>query len=236
MLHLPVRFVILPIFAAQNKGFALTKGEKKSNNGSQALRCQWRRKMNIIDSERIALRSRLLNDLNGDGRVAEAIGLLAGILKRGNRVMIFGNGGSATQSSHFAAELVNKFRLRRRALPALALASDMASVTSIANDESFATVFSRQVEAFGLRGDAALGLTTSGRSANVLQGLAKAREMGLATIALAGGNSEELRTIPVDVLIGVESDDTPLIQEMHLFLLHVMAEKIENDLFGGRHD
>jgi D-sedoheptulose 7-phosphate isomerase len=191
--------------------------------------------MNLIDPERIRDRSRLLTGLNGDARVAEAIGLLAGVLKEGGKVLAFGNGGSATQSSHFTAELVNKFYLRRPALPALALAADMANVTSIANDEEFAAVFSRQIEALGRRGDAALGITTSGRSANVLRGLAKAREMGLATVALAGNRTEELQAIPVDVLVRVDADDTPTVQEMHLFVLHVMAEMIEKSIYGGNH-
>ena len=111
-------------------------------------------------------------------------------------MLVFGNGGSATQSSHFAAELVNKFYFRRRALPVLALSADMANVTSIANDEEFRFVFSRQVEAFAARGDVALGITTSGRSANVLQALAAARERGMLTIALAGSQVEELRADP----------------------------------------
>lgn len=191
--------------------------------------------MSIIDPERIQLRARLLVALNEDERLDRACEVLTEALRRGGQVLVFGNGGSATQSSHFAAELVNKFYRRRRALPALALAADMANVTSIANDEEFAVVFARQLEAFGRKGDAALGLTTSGRSPNVVRGLARARELGLATVALAGNHGEELLRIPVDVLVGVAADDTPTIQEMHLFMLHVMAEAIEKKLFGGTH-
>lgn len=190
--------------------------------------------MKIIDHEKIALRARLLSDLNEDVQVGRAIDLLADALGSGRRVLVFGNGGSATQSSHFAAELVNKFYFRRRALPVLALNADMANVTSIANDEDFQSVFSRQVEAFGDRGDVALGLTTSGRSANVLKALAKARERGMPTIALAGSRVADLNGIPVDVLVAVAAQDTPTIQEMHLFLLHLMAETIEKRLFGGK--
>ncbi|HSQ34413.1 MAG TPA: SIS domain-containing protein, partial [Candidatus Binatia bacterium] len=152
----------------------------------------------------------------------------------GNKVLVFGNGGSATQASHFAAELVNKFYLRRQALPVLALGADMANVTSIANDDDFRFVFSRQLEAFAAPGDVALGLTTSGRSANVLQAFAAARERGMQTIALAGNQVEALRGIPVDLLIAVAAGDTPTIQEMHLFILHVMAETIEKKLCGGK--
>jgi D-sedoheptulose 7-phosphate isomerase len=190
--------------------------------------------MKFIDPEKITLRVKLLSDLNEDARVGRAIDLLAEALGNGHGVLVFGNGGSATQSSHFAAELVNKFYFRRRALPALALSADMANVTSIANDEDFQFIFSRQVEAFGHRGDVALGLTTSGGSANVLLALAKAREMGMPTIALAGSRAERLNGIPVDVVVAVAAQDTPTIQEMHLFLLHLMAETIEKRLFGGK--
>jgi D-sedoheptulose 7-phosphate isomerase len=192
--------------------------------------------MKIMDHERIERRRVLLAALNEDARVLQAIDGLARALQEGHKVLVFGNGGSATQSSHFAAELVNKFYLRRPALPALALSADTANLTSIANDEEFAHVFSRQVEAFGGPGDVALGITTSGRSENVLRGLAKAREKAMRTMALAGKRTEELLAIPVDVLVAVEDADTPTIQEMHLFLLHAIAEAVEKKLFGGKHD
>jgi D-sedoheptulose 7-phosphate isomerase len=190
--------------------------------------------MKFIETEKIRQRARLLAELNEDPRVAEAIAAMEKSLGAGNKVLVFGNGGSATQSSHFAAELVNKFYLRRQALPVLALAADMANVTSIANDDDFRFVFSRQLEAFAVRGDVALGITTSGTSANVLQAFAAARERGMRTIALAGSQVEELRRVPVDILIAVDSGDTPTIQEMHLFLLHIMAETIEKKLCGGK--
>lgn len=192
--------------------------------------------MSVIDPERVRLRARLLAELNEAPEVRRAIERMTQALRQGGKVLVFGNGGSATQSSHFAAELVNKFYFRRPALPALALAADMANVTSIANDEEYGAVFSRQVQALGRPGDVALGLTTSGRSANVLAGLAAARRAGLATIALVGDSPQPLRDIPVDVVIAVGWADTPAVQEMHLFVLHVMAERIEKDLFGGEHD
>jgi D-sedoheptulose 7-phosphate isomerase len=176
--------------------------------------------MKLIDPEKIQRRAQLLAGLNEDPQVGRAIDLLAAALQK---------------SSHFAAELVNKFYFRRQALPVLALNADMANVTSIANDEDFQFIFSRQVEAFGSKGDVALGITTSGKSANVLQALAKARERGMLTIALAGSQAQRLREVPVDVLVVVDAQDTPTIQEMHLFLLHVMAETIEKKLFGGKH-
>jgi D-sedoheptulose 7-phosphate isomerase len=192
--------------------------------------------MKIIDEDKIRLRAGLLAGLNEDPRVVKAIEAMEKALGAGKKIMVFGNGGSATQSSHFAAELVNKFYFRRRALPVLALSADMANVTSIANDDDFRFIFSRQVEAFAAEGDVALGITTSGRSANVLLALAAARERGLLTMALAGRQVEALRAIPVDILVAVDAGDTPTIQEMHLFLLHIMAETIEKKLFGGKHD
>lgn len=191
--------------------------------------------MKIIDVEKIHQRVRLLAGLNEDPQVVRAIVGLEKALRNKNKVLVFGNGGSATQSSHFAAEMVNKFYFRRQALPVLALSADMANVTSIANDDEFQFVFSRQVEAFAAKGDVALGITTSGKSANVLQALAVARERSLLTIVLAGRQVETLRAIPVDVLVSVDADDTPTIQEMHLFLLHIMAETIEKNIFGGKH-
>jgi len=191
--------------------------------------------MKIIDVEKIHQRVRLLAGLNEDPQVVRAIVGLEKALRNRNKVLVFGNGGSATQSSHFAAEMVNKFYFRRQALPVLALSADMANVTSIANDDEFQFVFSRQVEAFAAEGDVALGITTSGKSANVLRALAVARERSLLTIVLAGRQVEALRAIPVDILVAVDAEDTPTIQEMHLFLLHIMAETIEKNIFGGKH-
>ena len=191
--------------------------------------------MKIIETEKIQQRVRLLAGLNEDPQVVKAIAGMEKALSAGHKILVFGNGGSATQSSHFAAEMVNKFYLRRKALPVLALGADMANVTSIANDDDFRFVFSRQLEAFAAKGDVALGITTSGKSANVLQALAVARERSLFTIVLAGRQVEALRAIPVDVLVSVDAEDTPTIQEMHLFLLHIMAETIEKKIFGGKH-
>lgn len=191
--------------------------------------------MKIIDAEKVHQRVRLLAGLNEDPQVMRAIAGLEKALRNRNKVLVFGNGGSATQSSHFAAEMVNKFYFRRQALPVLALNADMANVTSIANDDEFQFVFSRQVEAFAAEGDVALGITTSGKSANVLRALAAARERCLLTIVLAGRQVEALRAIPVDILVAVDAEDTPTIQEMHLFLLHIMAETIEKNIFGGKH-
>jgi D-sedoheptulose 7-phosphate isomerase len=164
-----------------------------------------------------------------------AIALMAAALKQGNKILAFGNGGSASQCSHFVAELVNKFYFQREGLPALALTTDTACLTSIANDMDFKYVFSRQLQALGKPGDIALGLTTSGKSANVIEAFRQADQLQLNTIALCGNHTQELvpPQLNIDAIIAVPAADTPLIQEMHLFILHIMAEILEQEIFRG---
>ena len=169
-------------------------------------------------------------------QVGRAIDLLAEALGNGRSVLVFGNGGSATQSSHFAAELVNKFYFRRRALPVLALNADMANVTSIANDEDFQFIFSRQVEAFGERGDVALGSPPAAGRPMCCKALAKAREKGMPTIALAGSQVREVLRDPrgrAGRRGGPGHADHP---GNALVFAASMAETIEKKLFGGKHD
>ena len=168
-------------------------------------------------------------------RVFEAVALMESALRSGNKILVFGNGGSAAQSSHFAAELLNKFYFDRPGLPALALTTDNAAITSIANDTDFKYVFSRQVETLGKAGDIAFGLTTSGKSANVIEALLKASRLNLKTIALCGNITRPLENpdLKLDVIIPVPSTDTPLIQEMHQFILHSLAEMLERKFFAG---
>jgi D-sedoheptulose 7-phosphate isomerase len=157
---------------------------------------------------------------------AEAVHQVKEHLKRNQKILIFGNGGSASQAQHFAAELVNKFLIERAAIPAIALTTDTSVLTSIANDESFDTVFSRQVEALGKKDDIALGLTTSGNSPNIIRAVETAKECGLFTIVLTGEGGGNVSPLP-DILCAVPSPHTPVIQEVHLLLLHLLAEEIE---------
>jgi len=159
----------------------------------------------------------------------EAIQRICERLGSGHKILVFGNGGSASQAQHFAAELVNKFFKKRPPFAAIALTTDTSALTSIANDESYDQVFSRQVEALGKKGDIALGLSTSGNSLSVIKGLEKARESGLTTIAMTGIGGGKLPFCS-DFLLDVPSDSTPRIQEVHLLLLHIMAEEIEKRL------
>jgi D-sedoheptulose 7-phosphate isomerase len=164
--------------------------------------------------------------------IFDAIQRIADSLEKGNKILVFGNGGSATQSSHLAAELVNKFYHVRKPIPAIALVVDIANLTSIANDSDYKYVFSRQVEALGKKGDIALGLTTSGRSLNVLEALKLSKQIGLETIAMCGNNPESLENLGIDTIITVPTSDTPVIQELHLFILHTMAEMLEKKQIG----
>jgi D-sedoheptulose 7-phosphate isomerase len=142
--------------------------------------------------------------------------------------LAFGNGGSATQASHFVAELVNRYYRERRALAALALTCDIANITSIGNDRDYSVIFSRQIEALGRPGDVAIGLSTSGTSPNVLKGFAVAKRQGLTCIGLCGRRTQAFADAGVDVVIGIPADDTPLVQELHLFVLHMFADFIES--------
>lgn len=153
-------------------------------------------------------------------------GLLGERLKEGHKILIFGNGGSAAEAQHFAAELVNKFIKERAALRAIALTTDTSALTSIANDTSFQHVFSRQIEALGDKGDVAIGLSTSGNSPNVIEALKAARKKGLLTVALTGEGGGKVGPL-ADCLLDVPSKSVPRIQEVHLLLLHLLAQEIE---------
>jgi D-sedoheptulose 7-phosphate isomerase len=154
---------------------------------------------------------------------------LAAAVRAGRKVLVFGNGGSAAEAQHFAAELVNGLA-RREAPPlaAIALTADTSALTAIGNDRGFDFVFGRQIEALGLSGDVALALTTSGMSANVLEGLKAARSKELITIALTGENTSRIAPLAKH-LLDVPSRSTPRIQEAHLFILHFLAGGLEKD-------
>ncbi|MFO0775264.1 MAG: D-sedoheptulose 7-phosphate isomerase [Nitrospiraceae bacterium] len=157
--------------------------------------------------------------------------LMASAFKQGRKVLFFGNGGSATDAMHLAAEFVGRYHNNRRALPALALGADTSALTCIANDFGYDTVFARQVEAHGVRGDIAVGISTSGNSPNVLHGVDAARTLGLTTVGWTGHQGGALRT-RVDHCFVVPSTITARIQECHITMGHVLCELIEGELFG----
>ena len=145
-------------------------------------------------------------------------------------MLLFGNGGSAADAQHIAAEFVGRFAFDRPALPALALSVNSSCVTAIGNDYGFDLVFSRQIEALARPGDLAIGISTSGNSSNVLQGLSVAREMGLCTVALTGCTGGKLKNV-VDHCICAPSNETPRIQECHILIGHIISELVEETIF-----
>jgi D-sedoheptulose 7-phosphate isomerase len=151
---------------------------------------------------------------------------MAESLLAGGRVLAFGNGGSAADAQHFVAELVGRFARERAGLSAIALTTDPSVVTAVANDMGYASVFRRQVEAHGRAGDVALGISTSGRSPNVVEALRAARSRGLVTVGLTGEGGGEIASL-VHHLIAVPHPDTQRVQEVHSMVLHVLAQVVE---------
>lgn len=163
--------------------------------------------------------------------VVRAAESMAQAMTSGRKVLAFGNGGSAADAQHFVAELVNRFQMERPPLPAVSLTTDTSTLTSIANDYHFDEVFVRQIKALGIEGDVALGISTSGRSPNVIKALAAARSRGMITVGLSGAGAGEMAPL-CDILINVPSDETPRIQEAHAVVVHLLCEMIDTKLFG----
>lgn len=163
-------------------------------------------------------------------RVIAAAELIASVLQQGGKLLIFGNGGSAADAQHVAAEFVNRYLLDRPPLPAIALTTDTSILTSISNDFSFTDVFVKQIKALGAAGDVALGISTSGSSGNVVQAMAEARRREIHTIALTGQGGGDMAGL-ADVAIIVDSTDTPRVQEVHLMVEHVLCELVEAKIF-----
>jgi D-sedoheptulose 7-phosphate isomerase len=148
----------------------------------------------------------------------------------GHKLLVFGNGGSAADAQHIAAEFVNRFAVERKPLPALALSTDTSVLTSIANDYSFDEVFSKQIKALGNKHDVALGISTSGNSGNVVAGIEAARDLGIYTLGLTGCNGGELATC-CDLALVVDSQSTARVQETHITAGHAICELVERILF-----
>ena len=160
--------------------------------------------------------------------------IVVATLRAGNKLLIVGNGGSAADAQHIAAEIVGRYRQDRPAYAAIALTTDTSALTAIANDYGFEQVFARQVAGLGRRGDALLALSTSGRSPNILAALATARERGIVTIGMTGSRGERLGLL-CDHLLVAPSDDTPVIQQIHLALAHGICEAIEQAMMREAH-
>ena len=161
--------------------------------------------------------------------IAKAGALMTEAIKMGRKIIWFGNGGSATQSQHMAAEFVGRFQRERRSLPSISLTENMASVTAIGNDYAFEHIFSRQLEGLAQPGDVAVGLSTSGNSPNILQGLRAARALKLSMIGLTGGSGGQMASL-CDVCIRAPSSVTARIQELHLTIGHILCGLVEHAL------
>ena len=166
------------------------------------------------------------------GAIAASSDAIAAALVAGRKVIVFGNGGSSTQASHLVGELLGRFKDNRRPLPAVALACDPAAVTCIANDFGYETLFERQVEAFTQPGDVVIGLTTSGKSENVLRGLAAGKKGGAVTIALTGA-AGLAEGATADHVLAVPSRITAHIQELHLMILHLWCVTVDEAVKAG---
>jgi len=181
-----------------------------------------------IFKESIRVKEAFVNEnLSKLVNVAEAI---IAALKAGNKILIFGNGGSAADAQHIAAEFVNRFVIERPPLPAIALTTDTSIITSIGNDYDFSEIFSKQIRAIGQSGDIAWGISTSGNSANVLKGLEVAKKMGLVTIAFTGKDGGNVAKI-ADLSVNVSSSVTARVQEVHITAGHAICDLVDVKLF-----
>ena len=179
-------------------------------------------------TESMELKARVLKTQGP--QVAAVAQMLARVFKVGGKVLIFGNGGSAADAQHLAAEFVNRFQVERPPLAALALTTDASILTAVANDYDFSQVFAKQVRALGRPGDLAWGISTSGSSANVVAGLDTARGLGLKTLALSGGDGGPVAAA-ADLALIVPSSNTPRVQEVHITIGHVLCDLVDFILY-----
>jgi len=178
----------------------------------------------------IATKQKLLLDTALVSTMAEVSKIIVEALRQGNKILLCGNGGSAADAQHIAAEFVGRFAFDRPALPALALSVNSSCVTAIGNDYGFDIVFSRQIEALGKNGDVVIGISTSGNSANVLQAMSTSRRLGIRTVAFTGCAGGKLRS-EVDFCLSAPSNETPRIQECHILIGHIISELVEHTIF-----
>ena len=163
--------------------------------------------------------------------IADTVTLLVETFTNGGKLLVMGNGGSAADAQHFVAEIVGRFKMERRALPAVALSTDTSILTAIGNDYGFEVVFSRQVEALALPGDLVVGISTSGNSPNVLKALELARSMGCRTVGLLGRDGGSIKSV-CDVALVVSTTDTPRVQEGHITIIHILCDLMEKSMFS----
>ena len=159
--------------------------------------------------------------------IEKACSLMIKTLKNGNKILLVGNGGSAADAQHIAAEITGRYKNQRRGLPAIALTTDTSVLTAISNDYGYTRVFDRQVEALANKGDLLIGISTSGKSNNILSALVLANEMGCTTLGLSGKTGGEMNTV-CDLNLVIPSDDTPRIQEIHILIGHILCQAVDD--------
>jgi len=200
----------------------------------RSLRCLLRNEENIMKDriQEIFAESSEVKQKTLEGnldKIEAAANILIEAVSQNKKILLFGNGGSAADSQHIAAEFIGRFQKERRAVAAIALTTDSSILTSLSNDYSYEMIFARQIEGLGQEGDVALGISTSGQSANVIEGLKKAHELGLKTIALTGNGGGKMGEM-VDINLDVPSIVTARIQEAHICIYHTLCELVEDQL------
>jgi len=191
----------------------------------------------IIDriNQTLRVKQNILKDNELIKKIDEITRVIVNAYRENKKVILFGNGGSAADAQHLACELVGKFYLERKALASIALTTNTSELTAVANDYNFNRVFARQVEALVNSGDIVIGITTSGNSLNVIEGIKEAKLRGAITIGFTGASGGKLKE-NIDYLLAVPSEDTPHIQESHIMIGHIICYLIEKELFGGQND
>jgi len=189
------------------------------------------KRINELIKESIRVKEKLLETQSFE--IYRAAKLIISCLKRGGKVIVFGNGGSAADSQHIVAELVGRFKKERRPLPAIALTTNTSILTAIANDYNYETIFQKQIEALGNKKDVAIGISTSGKAKNVINGIITAKKMKMKTISLTGKKGIDFAKL-ADISIIVPSEDTARIQEAHITIGHILCELIEETIFKDK--
>ncbi len=182
----------------------------------------------FIDSAEIKRKFAQTNE----SKIEEVAGKIVEAFKRGNKLLLFGNGGSASDCQHIAAEFVNRFKIERPPLPAIALTTDTSIITSIGNDYDFSDIFAKQIKALASEGDIVIAISTSGNSPNVLKAMEAGKKLDLLTILFSGGNGGKALELS-DYTFLAPTEDTPRIQEVHITLAHVLCEMVDFKLFKG---
>jgi D-sedoheptulose 7-phosphate isomerase len=186
-------------------------------------------RLQMLFQESIQVKENTLKD-NVDA-IIKCVEMITTTLQNKGTIFLFGNGGSAADSQHIAAEFIGRFKKERKSLPAIALTTDTSALTALANDYGFDVVFARQLEGLGKKGDIAIGITTSGNSPNVIEGIKKAKAMGMKTVVLTGGDGGKVAPL-ADLAVIVPSKTTARVQESHICIAHCICELVEENFSG----